>query len=226
MISTATRGLVALLLACAALTAPALADSTNAEPVITLTDTPFDANALPWVAAETKTFLSAQVASLQKGELTSMAIAAAPNGVWGYRATAAGGYAAPSITDTVRQALEQCEFYNVMPCYLVSVNGKSTADTNGSYATQPHMLRPDPAAFDYTRVPFAPELDRRNLRDYGLSAGPKAMALHDNGYWGWKTGTTIADAITQAMATCKTGNGDVDCQLYAVNNTVVMDFPR
>lgn len=226
MISTVTRGLMALLLAVSIQSLPAVADSTNAAPVIALSDTPFDANTLPWVTAETKTFLAAQVASLQKGELSSIAIAAAPNGTWGYRATATGGYSAPTIADTVRQALEQCEFYNVMPCYLVSVNGKSTRDANGSFAPQPHMLTPDPAAFDYTRVPFAPELDRRNLRDYGLSAGPKAMALHDNGYWGWKTGTTIADAITQALATCKTGNGDVDCQLYAVNNTVVMDFPR
>ena len=226
MIFAVPRGLAALLLAFVTMTVPARADSTNAAPVITFSDAPFDANALPWVSPETKTFLVAQVASLQKGELTSMAVAAAPSGVWGYRATAAGGYAAPSLADTARQALEQCEYFNIMPCYLVSVNGRSTADATGSFAAQPHLLSPEPAAFDYTRIPFAPEVDRRSLRGYGTSAGPKALALHDNGYWAWKTGTTLADAITQALAECKKGNSDLDCQIYAVNNTVVWEFSR
>ncbi len=61
-------------------------------------------------------------------------------------------------------ALEECEYSNFMPCYLIALNGFSTRDGNGDYAQQPQMLDPEPKRFDYTRVPFVTEADRRSLR--------------------------------------------------------------
>jgi hypothetical protein len=36
----------------------------------------------------------------------------------------------------------------------------------------------------------------------------------------------MAEAITLALSDCKTGNGDSDCYLYAVNDFVVIDFSQ
>ena len=222
-----SRTIVALAIAVAVTHAiPALADATNAPPVINVTQTPFDPATMPWVTDADRTSITGMETQLVQGQLAAFVLAAAPNGSWGYRTIAKGGYVTPNSADLARQALEQCEWANLMPCYLIAVNGFSTRDAVGNYAQQPQMLDPDAKRFDYTTVPFVPEVDRRNLRQYFYTAGPKALMVSTGGYWTYEAGTTIIEAITKATGECKTGNSGVDCNLYAVNNFVVMDFAR
>lgn len=204
----------------------ATAESTNAMPIIAVSDVPVDVASIPWLTDAARTYVGELDARFQKAEVSAYVVAAAPNGVWGVRSNVAGGYVDPSIADMARQALEQCEFWYLLPCYIVAINGMAARDALGGYADQPQMLDPEPSRFDYARVPFAPEVDRRSLRDYQNAPAPKALAMSDNGWWTYKSGKTAAEAITQALAACKAGNGEQDCMLYALNNIVVLDFSR
>lgn len=204
---------------------PATADSTNASPLIEMTTVPVDVAKLPWISDETRTFVSDTEAQLKSGEIIGYVFATSPNGNWGMR-TLSPGVTSPSIQDLARQALEQCEYYYVMPCRILAINGMSTQNAMGGWADQAYMLDPEPARFDFERIPFVSEQDRFLLRDYFFQANPKALAISDGGYWSWKGADTVQDAITLAMNDCKTGNGDQDCYLYAVNDFVVMDFKR
>ncbi|MCX7889285.1 MAG: hypothetical protein N2422_06075 [Rhodobacteraceae bacterium] len=205
--------------------APAGADSTNAAPVIEMTTVPVDVARLPWIGDDTRKFVADTQARFKSGQVAAYVFAASPNGNWGLR-TAEGGTTPPSIADLARQALEQCEYFYVLPCRIMAINGMAMQDGTGGWAAQPYMLAPEPARFDFERVPFVGEHDRQLLRDYAFQSSPKALAVSDGGFWSWKGADTVQDAITLAMNDCKTGNGNQDCYLYAVNDFVVMDFKR
>jgi|GEM_PF-5707370 len=219
-------GLALAALSAAALAGtPAGADSSNAEPVIEISTVPLDVAKLPWISDETRSYVADTDSQFKSGQIAAYVFASSPNGNWGMR-TMAPGVVTPSIRDLARQALEQCEYFYVMPCRIMAVNGMSTQDETGGWADQPFMLTPDPARFDFERIPFVSEQDRFLLRDYGFQSNPKALAVSDGGYWSWKGADSVQDAITLAMSDCKTGNGGSDCYLYAVNDFVVMDFKR
>lgn len=214
------------LAACLTLPPAARADSTNAVPDMTLSDTPFDPQQAPWVTPEVRTSMASFNTQFGQGQLTAYVITASPTGIWGVRSAAPGAAVPASLSDMARQALEQCEWFYLMPCYILAMNGKWAKGPDGNFARQPQMLDPDPRRYDYSRVPFVPEADRRTLRDYLYQAGPKAMAITDGGYWTWRGGATLAEALTAALGDCKAGNSNTDCNIYAINNFVVMDFAR
>jgi hypothetical protein len=207
-------------------TSVADAASTNASPVIQITDIPLDVAKLPFLDDSIRTYLKDLSAQYQAGTVTAFVVAAGPTGSWGVRSTVPGGAVSVSLEDMARQTLEQCEFYYLMPCRIIAINNKMTTDANGGWAQQPFTLDPAPAKFDYMTIPFVNEWDRRTLRDYLYAASPKMLLISPSGFWSYKTGTDMADAYNQAQAACKPGNQNVDCSIYAVNNYVVMDFTR
>lgn len=204
----------------------AQAASTNTPPIIQISDIPMDVAKLPWVDEATRTYLTDISAQFKAGTVNSFVVAAAPNGTWGVRTTVPGGAIAVSVEDTARQALEQCEYYFLLPCRIIAINDRMAMDANGGWAQQPFTLDPAPSRFDYSTIPFVNEWDRRTLRDYLYAAAPKMLMISASGFWSYKTGTDMADAYNQAQASCKAGNQNVDCAIYAVNNIVVMDFSR
>jgi hypothetical protein len=217
---------IALIVCLGGAAGPAAAQSTNAKPVLSITDVPLDPAQLPWLSEETRNYVADVARQFQSGQITAFVIAAAPNGNYGVRTAYAGNTVEPSLSDMARGALEHCEYYYLLPCRIVAINNRATQDETGSWAEQPFMLSPEPARFDYSKVPFLSEAGRRALRDYAGAASPKALAISDNGYWAWKTGSTASDAITLALAECKTGNSNYDCMLYSLNNVVVLDLTR
>lgn len=204
----------------------AYAASTNAPPVIQISDTPMDVAKLPFIDESVRTYLKDLSAQYAAGTVTAFVVAAGPTGSWGVRSTVPGGAVSVSLEDMARQTLEQCEFYYLMPCRIIAINNKMTTDANGGWAQQPFTLDPAPSKFDYMTIPFVNEWDRRTLRDYLYAAAPKMLLISPSGFWSYKTGTDMADAYNQAQAACKPGNQNVDCSIYAVNNFVVMDFSR
>ena len=222
-----SRSLHFALVAGLSLTATALhADSTNAIPNLTVSTTPFDATKTPWVDDASRATILGLHDQFKAGQYTTIILAIGTSGNWGYRVLTPDSYTPPNLNDLVRAALEQCEWGNLMPCYLVEVNGMSAKDPVLGYLPQPQMLDPAPKRFDYTTVPFVPEVDRRNLRQYNFTANPKALAVSTGGFWSYDVGTTNQEAITKVMDTCKAGNAGQDCTLYALGNFVVMDFSR
>lgn len=210
-----------------AVAAPAFADSTNQPPVLAVSEIALDPATLPWLNETARKYLTDLNAGFVSGQTVAYVLAASPSGSWGVRSAVAGGVVPASQAELARQALEQCEYYNKLPCYIVAMNGKSMRDPVAGFAAQPYMLDDDVKLFDYAEVPFVPEVDRLSLRSYQLLAAPKAMALSDTGYWATSGGATALEAITTALSTCKTGNtGQTDCALYAVDNRIVMDMAR
>jgi hypothetical protein len=203
----------------------ASADATNAPINLTLPGEPFDATKVTWLAQDALNLLTTYHNDFVAGKTTGYAFAASPFGYYGIRQGFPGG-AKMQTVELARGALEQCEWWNGMPCYLIGVNGIVPRDANGDYLAQPHMLDPEPKAFDYARVPFVRDSERRQLRDYYYLGGNKALALSDNGIWAYRSSDTIAGAVTDAMAGCKEATGGYDCNLYAVNRMLVMDFTR
>lgn len=210
-----------------ALSAPALADSTNLPPVLPSSEVALDVATLPWLNDTARQYLTELNAGFVSGQTVAYVMVASPSGNWGVRSAVAGGIVPPAQTELARQALEQCEYYNKLPCYIVAMNGKSMHDPVAGFAPQPYMLDNDVKRFDYAEVPFVPEVDRLSLRGYQTLASPKAMALSDTGYWATSGGATGLEAITSALSTCKAGNsGQADCSLYAVEDRIVMDLAR
>lgn len=211
----------------AAMAAPAFADSTNAPPVLPTSDIALDVATVPWLTDAARQYLTELQAGFVAGQTAAYVMVASPSGNWGVRSAVVGGIVPPAQSELARQALEQCEFYNKLPCYIVAMNGKSMRDPVAGYAAQPYMLDNDVKRFDYAEVPFVPELDRLSLRGYQTLASPKAMALSDTGYWATSGGATALEAITSALSSCKAGNsGQADCDIYAIEDRVVMNLAR
>jgi hypothetical protein len=200
----------------------ATADATNAPVNLTLQGEPFDPAAVTWLSQEVITNLATYHNDFVAGKTTGYAVAASPYGYYGVRQ----GFPGPrmQVAELARGALEQCEWFNGAPCVLISVNGIVPRDANGDYLVQPHMLDPEPKAFDYAHVPFVRDSERRQLRDYLYLGGFRALAVSDSGVWAYRGSDTIAGAVADAMAGCKEATGGFDCNLYAVNRMVVMDF--
>jgi hypothetical protein len=222
-IRTFSRGLWAgLLLVVALAAAPALAQSTNAAPVIVQGTADIDPAALS-IPDDARTYLTNAIANLKNGSWTAHVLAASPDGKnWAAAVAAKGAYY--NLGDVARIALETCEYMvNYGPCLIYSVNGKDARDSSGGWPTQPPMFDIQPGSkFDPNRVPFVGIADRALIaKGYPLAAAPRALVITEFGGWTWNTGKTVFDAISTDLAACQKSYPNTPCLLYAVNDTVV-----
>ena len=214
--------LAVTLVAVAATTLPASAQSTNAHPVITMNAAMLDSSELPFVGKDARQAFVDAVKKLKSGDYSDYVFAASPDGkVWSDR-TAAGNKEVGSVEDLARRALEACEYWDHAPCVILSINGHDARDATGSWPVQPQMLEYGPSAFDAQRVPFVTQADRSSIGDYGKSTEPRALILTDLGDWYWDTGKTVLEAIASTASECEKNHSASDCLLYAVGNRVVL----
>lgn len=196
---------------------PAVAQSTNAPPVIE-TYGELDPASLPWITAEQRANIAALKKDFVEGKLAYFVVASSPKGTYVSRASF---QSSTGVEEIARQALETCEYVDEAPCRLIAINDRSTRRPTGGWAAQPIMLSDQGGRFDHTRVPFAPDADRANLRAYARATRPKAMMIGNSGYWAYRSGATIVEAITEATKGCEGEPKTISCFLYAVDDHVV-----
>lgn len=196
---------------------PAAAQSTNAPPVIE-TFGALDPAKLPWITPAQQTDAASLIADYGAGRLAHFVIVASPRGAY---ITRSSFPASTGVAEIARQALESCEYVEESSCYMLSVDGLSSERPSGGWAAQPAMLLGNGGRFDHTRVPFAPDADRANLRAYGRAAKPKVMMLSNSGYWAYRSGATVAEALAETTTACEGEPKARTCFLYAVDDFVV-----
>jgi hypothetical protein len=203
--------------------AAATAQSTNAPPVIKITQTPADAKTLPWINDEVRAYADTLAKDFAAGANAGYVLAAAPTGNWGSRISLPTAPQA-SVADIARQALETCEYFYTAPCRIIAINGMATRLPDGGWSEQPAMLRGGGGRFDRAEVPFVPEQDRAALRGYGPSPAPKALAMTTEGYWSYSNAASEGEAIAEAIKNCEGEPKARTCFVYAVNDWVVADL--
>jgi hypothetical protein len=205
--------------------APALAQSTNAAPDLTVTDAPFEAAKLPGLPEAAKQAVANATQQVKSGEWLGYVLAASPDlSVW--RLT--GVAKTPpvfSLSDVARVTLETCEFESGGPAYILSINGRDTQRRLGGWTPQPEMLFKRPTDFDEREVPFVLASARPQMSAYRRASGNRAFVITTNGGWLSRAGDTLAKAIATAEADCATTFKGATCLLYAVNDRVVFE-PR
>ncbi|PZQ99617.1 MAG: hypothetical protein DI533_02855 [Cereibacter sphaeroides] len=220
--------LIAHILAASLFLAPVVghaAESSGAVPVIEMTAVDFNLDQMPWMTDAARSYMRDRIAEYKEGKILGYVLVVSPNQIWDYR----GSYSTSpiaSLEELARPALEGCEYYNFEPCRIVSINGKSTARPDGSYAQQPRMLNYDPTTFNFRRIPLIAEQDRVVARTYRDAPMPKAFFFNTNGNWSWKNADTDANAIAEAKKACEGDPVVATCMMYAFNNTVVWEQPR
>ena len=78
-------------------------------------------------------------------------------------------------------------------------------------------------AFEATRIPFLTDTDQMSAASYATQTSPRVFVVTPSGYWLWRTGKTVFDAIAAAYADCQKGASGQVCVLYAVNDRVVFE---
>lgn len=211
------RFLTAVLLASAAQTLPAAGQSTNAPPVIETFDA-LDPATLPWITPEQRANVAALLEDYKAGRIAYFVVASSPRGTYVTRTWFA---LSTGLEEVARQALESCEYVDETPCRLVAVSDRATKRPGGGWAGQPVLLSGEGGLFDHRRVPFVVDADRANLRAYTRAARPKVMMLNNGGYWAYRSGATIAEALAEATKGCEGEPKTTTCFVYAVDDHVV-----
>lgn len=203
------------------LATPALAQSTNAAPVIVNSSTPLDVGKLP-LSDEGKKSISDTIAKLNAGTVFSAVYAGGLDGrTW--QVTLYDGGTPQTVQDLARQTLERCEFFEKGPCVIFMINGHEARSPDGGWPTQPRMLAQEPGAkFDPWTVPFIPLAGRGSITGYLTAPSPKALTVTPEGFWNWSVGKSAIEAVDTAGANCTKQNVGHVCLLYAVNDTVVI----
>ena len=200
---------------------PVAAQSTNAQPDLTKTDARLDPTKFTGLPEPAKKALAQAQGAMKAGEIAGFVFAASPGmNVWALNA-APKGTAAPSAADLARTTLETCEFSLGAPCAILSIDGYDTTLKTGGWAKQPAMLLRRPGDFDAAVVPFVPAGVRTQTAPYGKATGPRAFAVTAAGGWIWRSGPTIAEAVSRTMTDCAAQFRNSPCILYAVNDRVV-----
>src|SRR5208282_1061247 len=155
--------------------APSLvsAQSTNAPPDLTKTDTPFDPAKVANLPDAAKTAVAQAIKQMKAGDLAGFVFAASPDmKVWTLKAAPK---AAPdfSLADLARTTLESCEASLGEPCAIVTINGFDTRLKSGGWAKQPAMLFRRASDFDSSVVPFIPASARTQIAAYDKATGPR-----------------------------------------------------
>jgi hypothetical protein len=205
--------------------AAAFADSTNAPVNLAPSTVPFDPAKVTWLSPENLQKVTTAYQDFLAGKYSIFVLAGSPYGAYGMRLVQPEGVQ-HTVPDMARAALEECEWVYGMPCYLLAVNGVVPLDENGAYLEQEQMLDPEPAMFDYARVPFVTSYNRRVLRDYQILRTKRALAVSPSGAFAYQEGQTLSEVVAGAMAACNETAGAELCDLYALNSVVVMDFTR
>jgi hypothetical protein len=200
---------------------PSLAQSTNALPVVSQSQTAANPDTLP-LPADAKRSVRDALSKLKSGSIVAHVTAVSAN----QKSWAANGATADNFVtlgDLARQTLETCEYLGDGPCMLVEINGNEARDANGDWLTEPRMLEARSGGkFDQWTVPFVSLADRNTLSDYAQATGPRALVLTAFGSWTWVGGKTILDAVDSAFSSCQKDNSGTTCILYAVDDDVVM----
>ncbi|HZP21725.1 MAG TPA: hypothetical protein VFB16_16155 [Bauldia sp.] len=192
-----------------------------AAPVIVAGTAEINPAAYDWVSDAGRQALTDLAARFKAGSVAAYAFAAAPGGnFWSLR-SAAKASEIYNLPDLARAALQSCEYFAHVPCFIVSISGKDARDANGGLPVQPVQLTDPPAEFDATAVPFVGSLDQNMLAGFGPERRPKALAITVNGGWAWRTGDNVPAAVAQTIADCQKAYPNQVCLLYAVNNRVV-----
>ncbi len=219
MRSIVTRSIVTLVALLASAGVAAMAAEAP-RPVITMTNVPTDPAKYAWLSDDGRKALAGAIDQHKSGSLFAFVFAGAPGDLWAYRSVASDGDL-DSIDDIARQALEACEYYANMPCFIVSVNGLDVRDAAGGMPLQPFFLGTQPTEFDPRRVPFVSATAWSALRSYLSVTTPKAMVISLGGTAWWPGGDNLGAAVAAAYADCQKADANNVCILYAVNNRVV-----
>ena len=220
-----SRRVVSLLvmLSCLVISAlPAIAQSTNATPVLIDTGKPLDPTTVPVAADADKKVVTNYLATIPTVPGGNSVLTASANMVgvsWFF-----GSAANPSsIADAARVALEVCEYFNKAPCFILSINGHDARGPDGAWPAQPEMLVKTPGSkFDPWTMPFNSQFNRGIAGGLGLLPAPEAVVISTGSGWSSGAGKTILEAIDTAFASCAKLYPTNICVLYSVNGTVVM----
>ena len=201
---------------------PALAQSTNATPVLIDTGKPLDPTTVPVTADADKKAVTDYLATIPKVPGGNSVLTGSANMVgltWYF-----GSPTLPSdIADAARVALELCEFNNKAPCLILSINGHDARGPDGAWPAQPEMLVKTPGSkFDPWTIPFNSQFNRGIGGGLGLLPAPEAVVVSTGTGWTSGTGKTILEAIDTAFANCAKTYPTNVCVLYSINGTVVM----
>jgi hypothetical protein len=214
------RLLSLVLFTCVALAAlPAIAQSTNATPVLVFGTADFDPTGLTFTGTNDAQNLKDYVDNVKTATGNSVLTAGADfNGVDYY-------FTSPTnpgtVADAARIALELCEFTEKSPCIILAINGKD-ARQDGAWPAQPRMLMHAPGSrIDPWSIPFNTQYNRAIGGWLTTAASPEAVVLSTGGGWSASGGATMLEAIDSAFATCAKSYPSNVCVLYAVDGTVV-----
>jgi len=211
------------LLALSAAGVSAFAQMPPPQPVLVMNSTMVDPQTLGWLADDGRKALASAIAQQKSGGLYAFVFVGAPGGdAWSYRSTnKAADFL--SVEELARAALQVCQFFENGPCYIISINGHDARDTFGGYPDQPDFLADQHGIFAATKIPFVTDTDQMTAASYATQTSPRAFVLTPNGYWLWRTGKTVFDAIAAAYTDCQKGAPGQVCVLYAVNDRVVFE---
>ncbi len=209
--------------ALAAAGTPAFAQTPPPRPVLIMSNAMIDPQTLGWLADDGRKALANAIAQQKSGGFQAFVFAGAPGGdAWSYRSTnKATDFL--SVEELARAALQVCQFFENGPCYIVSINGHDARDTFGGYPDQPDFLAGQHGTFAATKIPFITDTDQMSAASYASQTSPRAFVITPSGYWLWRTGKTVFDAIAAAYTDCEKGASGQVCVLYAVNDRVVFE---
>jgi len=207
-----------------ALAAPACAQQPALpRPVLVTSSTETDPQALAWLTDDGRKSLAAALAQEKAGTIHAFVFAAVPSAdAWAFRSTSKATDFL-SVDDLARAALQTCQFFAKIPCYIISINGQDARDQYGGYPMQPNLLAGQRGRFDPARIPFVTSSDQVSAAAYANQTGPRAFVVTPSDYWLWRTGKTEFDAIASAYADCQKGAAGQTCVLYAVDDQVVFE---
>jgi hypothetical protein len=221
MISFARSGRLARIALFACCPAFAHAQSTNAPPVLTTGDAPFDTAKLAPLPPAAKAAVAEATAKMKAGEISGFVFAASPGlTIWTLNA-APKSVGNLNIADLARTTLEACEYALGGACIILSINGLDTSLKNGGYANQPEMLAYQPSLFNAATIPFLTAAGRKDAAPYQEATGHRAFAVTTSGNWIWRGAPTAVQAIDKTMADCAAQFSNNQCVLYAVSDRVV-----
>jgi hypothetical protein len=127
-------------------------------------------------------------------------------------------------------ALAVTGIFLIVPWFFMDLGGAASAEMKAAKARYERLQQmqidkkcpatPIKSVGDTAAMPYLIEACKGHYQKYLAAKTPyKAFAISDDGHCGWQTGTN--DVSDMALARCKTFSKQ-NCQLYAVNDTVVL----